>query len=704
MTLFQAGGYLLVLLGVFYYCYHLIQGEEENGSPVTFLTVLPPVIALKVLLMLFLSGYSIFHLVAGRAWELLTPKPEAVTQASVKSGPPQCSDGKAGIPSLTVHDHSGGNTWLPLSNGDVFRLGAASSLWTRSGSSYDIDYQGWNDGMTAVALSDARVLLVGAASDTPSGQELLIFSPCTNRAIKRVAMPVARTHAALVRLNDDQALLIGGMEKLQPDQEFQLSRRVDLINLKTLGFTQLRSMDHARKDFAIVQLVDGRIMLAGGKTGPDEEGSRLVEIFDPVRNVWVSGGELRAARQRVHAHLLADGRVLLMDGGASEDGNRATPPRPASEIWDSSSNSWAWGPEPYGFGLLPVMRTPQGWIVAANNDGDLEVLDPEAKRWYPTSAESIGGEILALPQGDKQWVFFSRNGGVFPAPESALKPALTRLKSWSRPGEVKLSLDSGLELRVGGVKMRHGCEDDDCSDDQPSLEGMPSNAIAVGVTRIVDGKSRQWVQGLPLNHPRVLHVLHALPDGRVLAVGGVSQEAGKALPAEVWSPTTLGWTVLSELTPAQRLIHSSAVLGDGRFLYFEDDGYLVAMKLWNPKTRAISESGQLLKRRIEFRTLPLPDGRVLVFGGTESPTVVEEEASCNGCPVRYVSVGEPEKPAPSLVWNPVTNKFSATSGPQFLPHPAGEYHVKIMNDGRLNFSVEAESVLFDPVALQWTKL
>src|SRR5919202_1900568 len=106
----------------------------------------------------------------------------------------------------------------------------------------------------------------------------------------------------------------------------------------------------------------------------------------------------------------------------------------------------------------------------------------------------------------------------------------------------------------------------------PDFNGAKAYAAAAN-TAVLDmtAATPAWRNTAPMAYPRAYQNLTMLPDGTVLATGGMTGSDGidlskAVLPAEIWDPATETWkTVASE--QIGREYHSTALLlPDGRVL------------------------------------------------------------------------------------------------------------------------------------------
>jgi hypothetical protein len=163
----------------------------------------------------------------------------------------------------------------------------------------------------------------------------------------------------------------------------------------------------------------------------------------------------------------------------------------------------------------------------------------------------------------------------------------------------------------------------------------------------------------PMTRPRSFGTTATrLDDGRVLVVGG-GAEVGAS--AELYDPTTGTFTPTGDMLTARGGFHSATRLDDGLVLLVgglvpdPDDPTLgatatAAAEVYDPATGTFAAVGSMAQPRFLHAASILPDGRVLVAGGSDA----------------LHSTGEPSPIATAELFDPSTGTFSPTGS---LRHP-----------------------------------
>jgi serine protease inhibitor len=193
--------------------------------------------------------------------------------------------------------------------------------WTMTG-----DLTAPRSGAQVATLADGRVLVVGGMTpsygDAPT-IETEIYDPASGTWSGAGSLAYAREGFGLVALSDGGALVVGGT-----DVRGTSTTVVERFNGRGAWF-QVAAMTVAVANPTPVLLGDGRVLVAGGLTGPDfTVGSVAIaeaEIYDPATNTWTVTTPLPEPRERAVAVTLADGSILLVGGDRGYVGEPSTP-------------------------------------------------------------------------------------------------------------------------------------------------------------------------------------------------------------------------------------------------------------------------------------------------------------------------------------------------------------------------------------------
>ena len=163
-------------------------------------------------------------------------------------------------------------------------------------------------------------------------------------------------------------------------------------------------------------------------------------------------------------------------------------------------------------------------------------------------------------------MFVLSDGRVFDAgPDRTTRILDPATWTWSTVGTSPIDGHSAVMYRPNKV-MKSGTWAD------PDFNGATEFNAGPG-TAVIDmsAPTPAWRSTAPMAHSRSYHNMTLLPDGTVLASGGMTtsdgtREEDAVLPAEIWNPDTETWTTVASLTNP-RLYHSTALLlPDGRVL------------------------------------------------------------------------------------------------------------------------------------------
>ena len=156
-----------------------------------------------------------------------------------------------------------------------------------------------------------------------------------------------------------------------------------------------------------------------------------------------------------------------------------------------------------------------------------------------------------------------------------------------------------------------------------------------------------WTYTGNLNNARNDPTATLLPNGKVLVVGG-STSGGFLNSAELYDPTTGRWSAAGHLqTP--RVSHTATLLLNGKVLVAggitntapPDFGVTNTAELYDPVTEIWSPTGNLNTYRFWFTATLLANGKVLVVGGANNPSVLDSAELYDPATRTWTLTGKP---------------------------------------------------------------
>lgn len=396
------------------------------------------------------------------------------------------------------------------------------------------------------------------------------------------------------------------------------------VHAATAAWVSLGAMSSARYSHTATLLLDGKVLVAGGK---DSVGAlKTVGLYDPIMNTWSAASDMAGSRYAHSASLLQNGKVLVVGGRNDTDALAAT------ELYNPATNTWFPGP------VLDNARSAH--TATLLSDGTVLVIGGKN-----SAGEALNSVVLYTPavSGPGTWTAKTNLTTARYAHTATLLPdgkvlvvggkntagdSLTDVTIYD-PG-TNLWANDALDLtearadhttvllRTGKVLVAGG--------ESKELVGETSTIVYRNTSVLYDPAANTWTATAgPMNATRSKHTATLTPVGSLLVVGGLN-EVGVLGNAESYDPIADAWSDAGNLSGI-RQFHTTILLPFGDVLVL--GGYngadpLNTVDLFRPAeigTWTLTSNSMKRARYAQQATILL-DGRVLVTGGQDSNTIL----------------------------------------------------------------------------------
>jgi len=341
----------------------------------------------------------------------------------------------------------------------------------------DAEFATWIAASTA--LPDGRIFVIGPASTDPSAPTRAAVMTTPGRFEDTGAPAIHRDTMRAVGLLDGSVLVIGGAT--DPSLTLGDSLKAEVWDPTSGRFERVGSMVTFHDDGMVTRLIDGRVLIAGGRDTSSEAG-RTAEIYDPATRQIEYIGDMTSARERGTAVTLRDGRVLIV-GGASGATVLDT-----AELFDPATGTFTpTGP------MTVERRSPAAAVLA---DGRVLI---------------VGG--MTIDEGD------TRSAEIW-------DPATGRFTAVGSMADARqeagaITLPDGRVLVEGGYDFGRGTVD--------SSGDQNGDAVAIRSAELFDPATAAFQPAGWADAPDLGDQLYHLPDGTVLILG-------RGAPMQIWRP------------------------------------------------------------------------------------------------------------------------------------------------------------------------
>lgn len=332
------------------------------------------------------------------------------------------------------------------------------------------------------------------------------------------------------------------------------------------AFSNTGSLATRRSSHTATLLQNGKVLVTGGVADDFLNQLSSAELYDPETDMWTPTGSLGTARQGHTATLLQNGKVLVA-GGFNAGADQIA----SSELYDPATGAWS------TTGNLIQRRDLQEATLLQNG----KVLVAGGRPGGGSPALLASAELYDPTTGN--WT-------------------ATGSMSTTRSGHSMTLLPNGKVLVAGGIP------------DQTGISPFLASA------ELFDPASGTWSATGSLGNARANHTATLLLDGKVLVAGGRGKVGFSTtfLPnAELYDPASGIWTSTGNLLTA-RENHTATLLPDGRVIAAGgvNNNHLASAELYNPTNGTWSATGRLVTARVGHTATLMGNSQLLVAGGT----------------------------------------------------------------------------------------
>jgi hypothetical protein len=334
-----------------------------------------------------------------------------------------------------------------------------------------------------------------------------------------------------------------------------------------------------RSGHAAVTLLDGRILVIGGRVpaplDPDgSEATATALIISPVSGRVQQVGSMAMKRTRFTATLLRDGRVLVAGGQSHDPFLVATD---QAEVFDPATNRF----EPAGGPMITARHTHTATLL-------------------------MDGRVL-LAGGDGQYIdSVNKACELFDPATGTFAPAGEMLHC--RTGHTASLLDSGLVLIAGGASW------------------VGSKTFYPADIELFDPATASFGLG---NDPYPIpfgygHTALKLRSGKVLFLDMRTNAAALYDPGNGLFESCAG-LIHPRTWASFTLLDTGEIMIIGGYTWPHPSSLVPEIEKYDPLIGSSSECGRLLQVRSSHSAALLPDGGILVVGGSGPGNVMVEQ-------------------------------------------------------------------------------
>jgi N-acetylneuraminic acid mutarotase len=188
-----------------------------------------------------------------------------------------------------------------------------------------------------VVAVNGKIYAIGGFPNYDTNEE---YDPATDTWITKATMPTGRYYFGIA-VYANKIYCIGGQFNAHTENPYagpEYTGTIEVYNPATDTWDTKKPMPSPRSQFQ-ASAIDGKIYLAGGRTGGQNSTVRLNEVYDPETETWTTKAPMLYPVAS-YASAVVDRRIYVFDG---QDEFNETVNLSVTQIYDTETDTWSFG-------------------------------------------------------------------------------------------------------------------------------------------------------------------------------------------------------------------------------------------------------------------------------------------------------------------------------------------------------------------------